>query len=321
VLLGADPEFFLLKEGKIIPASDAGLGNGKEDPAARLRMSEAIVLYRDGYAAEVNFIHAYNCRGTMGNALRAGVMAFLRNTGLSASTLPSIEVPLPSLLSLPVDVATFGCSPSLNAWEDGPCEIDVDGLTHPFRYSGGHLWFSALKRDWWWTSHIRESVKLLDLFLGAPFSWMFARPEHFRRRCLYGKAGEYRVKDFHEGNYQGLEYRTLSAEWMNHAVFFSFVFGVGRHVLQNAPHLWRDFQPFLEKEGDLLQQAINTGEGLDKLVEKTRLLPFYTFSTLESVREKTEYGQRRFEFRLDDVSDFHLGWFTTLNKAGIEEAA
>lgn len=319
--IGADPEILITKKGKIIPASDAGLPDGKYNLDDRLNFGE-IQIYRDGYAAEVNFIRPHTCRGNMGTYLKNGLQDFLATKveeEIGLSTLPSAPVDLKELKRLPADVAAFGCSPSFNSWEDGAsCTIELDGLKHPTRYAGGHLWFSELKGEKWWTEHILESVKLLDLHVGVPFSWLFDRPEQYRRRELYGKAGEFRVKDFNEGHYQGLEYRTLGPEWLNHSAFFSLALGSARMVLNRADSLWDHYKDFLEGSGrKIVPAAINTGADLPTLVEELTFEPFFGKGTLSRLRDDSELGQKRFDFRLFDTSEFHSGWFTYMDRFGI----
>lgn len=319
--LGADPELFIQREGKIIPASAVGLKDGKHILKNRLNLCSELQIYRDGYAAEVNFTRPFTCRGVMGSVLREGLARYLDDQGedFSFSSIPATPVELKALRKLPSDVAAFGCSPSFNAWEDGATSfMEVDGLSHPWRYAGGHLWFSEVKGDQWWTDHILESVKLLDLHVGVPFSWLFSRPEQFQRRSLYGRAGEFRTKDFEEGSWQGLEYRTLGPEWLNHAAFFSLAFGSARMTLLQAEGLWATYKDFLEGEGkEVVPAAINTGEYLDDLMKDLTFEPFFGKGTLKRLRDDSALGDDRFKFNLFDVGDFHHGWFFNMKELGI----
>jgi hypothetical protein len=320
--LGADPELFVERDGAIIPAAEAGLEDGKHDPSRRWSNGE-IQLYRDGFVAEINFTRPWGCRGNMGNALCDGLHTFLKaRPTLSFKSLPAVPVSVAVLKRLTPDAAAFGCSPSFNAWNGGAASyMEVDGQTHPWRYAGGHLWFSHWTEKWW-AQHILESVKLLDLYVGAPLSYLFDRPEQYQRRALYGRAGEFRARLF-ENVYagtplQGLEYRTPGPEWLNHAAFFSLALGAGRFVLRNAESLWSDRGGWLEGEGAaLLQKAINTGEGLGDIVSDLSLGPFYGAGTLARVRDHSALGEERFDFKLFETEEFHTGWRTVLGYLNI----
>jgi hypothetical protein len=322
--LGADPELMVHKLGRIVSAPSVDIPEGKHDISTRIQLQGGrMSLYRDGYAAELNLGAPYLCRGDLGEVLQGGLREFLKipkYQGLGFCTVPAVHVTEEEIFSLPPDAALFGCAPSRNAWAGGAeGHMEVEGFSHFYRYAGGHLWFSDLVGAWW-TQHLIESVMLLDFFVGLPFSYFFDRPEQYRRREIYGRAGEYRDKTFFKNTYQGLEYRVLGPEWMNNSCFFSLAFGSGRYVLKNAESLWKIHGPLLEGKGsEVIQKAINTGRNLEDIMESFELEPYYSKGTAKRLRDDSRVGENRFLFRFLEVDDFHNGWFHTLNETKIME--
>jgi hypothetical protein len=324
--LGADPELMVLKDQTVVPASSVDIPDGKWDIMSRISLQGGkMSLYRDGYSAELNLAQPQICRADMGHLLADGLREFLKMPkyqGLNFSTIPAVPVTQEEIYTLPPDAAQFGCSPSRNAWKGGAEGLlDVEGLYHLWRYAGGHLWFSDLVGRQWWTVHLQESIKLLDLYVGIPFSYLFSSPAQYQRRILYGRAGEYREKKFLGDTYQGLEYRTLGPEWMNNACFFSLALGSARYVLQHAQQLWEQNKDILDNdlvEGQVIQNAINTGKDLPAIIESFELEPYYSKGTIQKLRNESEVGEKRFIFNFLAEQDFHKGWFSTLNQLSIK---
>src|SRR5207245_8046602 len=104
----------------------------------------------------------------------------------------------------PPDVLAFGCDPSRNAYTVLPSSPTISAAEHPFRYAGGHLHlgynqpsaakvaehgrccgvrrleFLTLPED------VALYVKMVDLFVGVPLSFLLDSPEQYQRRQYYG---------------------------------------------------------------------------------------------------------------------------------------
>lgn len=138
IYFGADPEFFLKKDGKIVPAHVVGVphkGKAKGDKTFGY-------LYRDGYGLELAPLYHF-CREILGS--RVGMLLNLAKTaypGTTFSTLPRVAADIEAIAAGPEDVQMFGCEPAFSAYHEGtPIEVSISALVHPYRYSGGHLHF------------------------------------------------------------------------------------------------------------------------------------------------------------------------------------
>jgi hypothetical protein len=320
IISGHDTEFFVVaRDGKPIPAHKAGFPDKKHaikkvlpvtdwitDPEGSVtedRMQYA--FYRDGYAVEVNSKPA-SCRGHVWNYLAEGVQAAAKRLGekdLSLSALPYMDIDVSELASDPMtpeDVKVFGCTPTFNAYntEGGESEIEVSALRVPFRTIAAHLHISANPRIWPELQEVCESgpgaaapiIKLADFFIGLPATWFqLGSPEEkleYKRRRLYGKAGEFRIhwhpalsgaslvdpkgirKTVPQTNpLPALEYRVLSSHMVRHSSLMNFAWGMFRDVV--LPVWFQEVGDFLTPsfESDV-QRAINTGKGLETLMDE-----------------------------------------------------
>lgn len=318
--LGADPELWATKGGKIIPASEAGFPEGKYIEVNRIKAeNNQMTAYRDGYAVELNYSTPHLCRGTMGSYTIAFIKQLQSRFGIKFSTLPAITVTEEEISSLPADVAMLGCSPSRNAYEKGKTsdedptevmgginEIGVEpGTFYPHRSLGGHLWISntsmSFNRN---LEAVVKTVKLFDYYVGLPLTALFERPEAFIRRKLYGKAGEFRTKTF-PNNIKAIEYRVPSSEWLNNMGFMSLALGSIRLVAAFWDLFWHTTRP--DKMEDELRAAINEGVGLQKLMENHPGLPgLFTGKSLLKAGE----SPKKFDFVMgsDGIVDGHSGW-------------
>jgi hypothetical protein len=154
------------------------------------------------------------------------------------------------------------------------------------------LWFLSEKEM------VQRAILAMDQYIGAPLSYILGSPALWRRRKVYGQAGEFRLQTYgcEDGTLAGLEYRTPGGGvWYNQAIA-SMALGIGRAIIQNL-HQWKPKVPL-----DALRHAINTGEDLeDVLVNAPR---FYTVNDLKAARAE----QR---FRTLDVSAksiVYSGW-------------
>ena len=211
--IGADPEFFVRKDGKFISAH--GLIEGtKKNP---LKVPGGAVQV-DGMALEFNIDPATtfkefddNIRSVL-NALRKMVP---RN--IEFVFTPVAEFKREYIDAQPEEARRLGCDPDFNAYT-GKANA-APNAEKPFRTASGHIhigWAEGMDIED--VDHIEACqmmVKQLDTALGLPsLLW----DVNSQRRELYGKAGAYRPKPY------GVEYRVLSNVWVNDVYLRQFVF-------------------------------------------------------------------------------------------------
>ena len=223
VHIGSDPEFlFEDDDGTLLPSYDV-LPEQKKALSGGSRLlsgGHSVKVYNDGWQGEMSPA-ATHCISYHVDFIRDGLRQAQselveRNKGARISVRSVLDVDLSRLEASP-EHAKFGCTPSLNAYND--FGQDVPGQFVPFRMAGGHIHFSTTsnKHAPW-----ESIVKFLDATIGVLSVAMFDGLDDPRRRVLYGRAGEYRTPP------HGLEYRTLSNAWLIHPVFAHLTLGMAR---------------------------------------------------------------------------------------------
>lgn len=217
-VMGTDPEFFLEKDGDIVPAFD-----WLPDKHSTLDG-----LFWDGFQAETTVdpfqsSHIPQCHQTLGrNIARQLEKLGEKNLNIAAQSVWRI----PSLMLQYASEAhvALGCDPSRNVYgTHGRTVLEPRKLN--WRFAGGHLHFALDGVERNDPDNIRYLVKTLDAALGIPSVCLAQNYDHFIRRRYYGLAGEYRLPP------HGLEYRTLSNFWLPAPEAFMLVFDLGRHAL------------------------------------------------------------------------------------------
>lgn len=211
--IGADPEFFVRKDGEFISAH--GLIEGtKKNP---LKVPGGAVQV-DGMALEFNINPATtfkefddNIRSVL-NALRKMVPR-----DIEFIFTPVADFKRGYIDAQPEEARRLGCDPDFNAYT-GKANV-APNAEKPFRTASGHIhigWAEGMDIDD--VDHIEACqmmVKQLDVTLGLPsLVW----DTNTKRRELYGNAGAYRPKPY------GVEYRVLSNVWVNNAELRQFVY-------------------------------------------------------------------------------------------------
>lgn len=205
VLIGADPELFVFKDGQPISAHDLLPGTkAKPFPV----YGGAIQV--DGTAAEFNI----NPSETFDefNSNIDNVLTSLQSMLPSSCELratPVVVWPEEYFETLPYVATELGCMPDFDAWTGR--RNPKPKLKHmpTLRTAAGHIHIGftegASIQD---PAHIRECqrmIQLMDWHVGA---WSCTVDLDKTRRMLYGKAGACRYKTY------GVEYRTLSNFWV-----------------------------------------------------------------------------------------------------------
>ncbi len=203
IKIGADPELFLMKDGK--PQNAYGIIPGtKQEPHAVKKGAIQV----DGMALEFNIEPAISRQGFVNNI--NSVMCSLRDMVPKEYDIvisPSIRFEEDYMAAQPAQSLELGCDPDFNAYTLDENEAPNGDTT--LRTGAGHIHIG-------WTEgedpndqkHMLECARLvkeLDCTLGLFSTWYDRDTE---RKQLYGKAGAFRPKPY------GVEYRVLSNFWL-----------------------------------------------------------------------------------------------------------
>ena len=203
ILIGADPEVFMRKDGVFVSAHGAVKGD-KKNPH---KVDKGAVQV-DGMALEFNIDPASSADEFVDNI--TSVMSIL------GSMVPDYELVadlvahfgLEYIKAQPEEAQELGCDPDFNAWEDGAPNPRPDG-DRDFRTGAGHVHIGWTKdMDIGDPGHRQACIMLtkqLDYYLGLG-SLMYDKDS--KRRSMYGAAGAFRIKPY------GVEYRVLSNAWL-----------------------------------------------------------------------------------------------------------
>jgi hypothetical protein len=203
LLVGADPEFFVKKDGKFVSAY--GLIEGtKKNP----QKVEGGAVQVDGMALEININPAKTFQEFEKNY--QNVMSNLRRMvpdEYEFAFVPVADFDPDYIKSQPDEARALGCDPDFNAYT-GEANNPPDAAKN-FRTASGHFHLGWTEdEDIKNPEHIEACqmmTKQLDCGIGLKG---IVYDTDNRRRELYGKAGAYRPKPY------GVEYRVLSNFWL-----------------------------------------------------------------------------------------------------------
>jgi hypothetical protein len=205
LLYGQDPELCVIniKTNKpvIVP-----LPGSKAEPH---QVTKDVSVQPDGAAFEMcvtptktaeEFVAMHMNALTVGNAFVKNINPELALVGMS-----SAHYPMSDLKANP-HCLEFGCSPSYCVYTGMSFDIPPASST-TLRTFGSHImcgWKGNMEEIPDFYKHVESIIKCCDLFLGIPSLLLDKDAE---RRQLYGKAGDFRVKQL--GDNIVLEYRSL----------------------------------------------------------------------------------------------------------------
>jgi Phage phiEco32-like COOH.NH2 ligase-type 2 len=246
ISFGSDPEFFFAKKtmlgkvGKVVGAEKIvpeGGVNGfiaelnKETDEWKLASGKTGGIIIDGVQAEMN-PKPDTCRQRMGGELSRMfklIARLMKENNVVINWDVNVRVPVREMQSLSPKSRQFGCSPSLNAYDE---KVELpDAETYPFRSAGGHIHVGhyyqtgkdpmrdLLKGP---NADYKKMVKVMDIIVGNTSVLLDRDDGEIQRRTCYGRAGEYRVQP------HGLEYRVLGNFWLKNFILTSMVFGLTR---------------------------------------------------------------------------------------------
>jgi len=223
---GADPEFFLKNEKNEIVSAKEVLkdkenlfGEGGKDAIK----SNWANLIPDGILAEIN-IDDTKCRANLGNGFSEafnGIKNILEEKKLKICFDGVVLIKKPIFDKMNSESKEFGCVPSYNVYTKGISNIPVNSETYRYRSAGGHLHLGLNISDFKnWELYKDQIVMMLDYIVGNTFVLLDQNKKQKKRREVYGRAGEYRLKPY------GIEYRTLSNYWLRDYKLMSLAFNL-----------------------------------------------------------------------------------------------
>ena len=232
ITIGADPEFFVSINNKLVSAHGMVEGN-KENPYP----VECGAVQVDGMALEFNIDPASTSEEFCTNIKT--VLAGLRElvpSEVSFEIQPVAEFGKDYIEQQPEKAKELGCEPDYNVYtgEINPTPDNNAG----FRTAAGHIHI-GIDRDLDDVER-KKLVILCDLFMGLP---SLSYDKDTKRRELYGKAGCYRTKPY------GIEYRTLSNAWLKSKELQHLVYSQAVSAAEYINEFVEVFKYIYEKTG------------------------------------------------------------------------
>lgn len=202
ILIGADPEIFVKKDGQFVSAH--GLIEGSKEAPKKVDKGAVQV---DGMALEFNIDPARSEEEFVTNINTVlGILSGMVPEYELAKATPTAVFTQEYMDTQPEEAKLLGCDPDFSAYTkkaNGKPNGD-----RPMRTAAGHVHIGIGKFDTFSAQHIdlcSMITKELDVALGIPSLLM---DNDDLRRQMYGKAGAFRPKPY------GLEYRVLSNFWV-----------------------------------------------------------------------------------------------------------
>lgn len=255
--VGTDTEFFLInKKGdfesatkhikgtKYAPTMLPGGGNIQQDNVSMEFATPPVV-------GDKEFEDAI--RKTLREAISAlpkGISVF----STASATFPESELQDPA-------TRQFGCDPDYDAWKLEVNVVPPGATEKPFRSCGGHLHLGYVKgsgNDFLLDPYGKvDVVKVLDIVLGIPFTILDSSEASVNRRSLYGKAGCHRPTDY------GVEYRTLSNQWVSSPLSVQLVHSMANDAL-SIVHDGKHEELFKAVGGEKVVKSVVNGGDVER---------------------------------------------------------
>lgn len=214
VLFGSDPEFFYLKDGKIVPPVFL-LGEGidikwkSNFPYRIYHKDKEISVTSDGAAFELVVSPSENWE-TLFDKISEGISLtsnMIKQEDVSLGVVPAAPIEEEFLVD---ETLITGCDPDYDA-------LDTEWFAKetveesPFRYAGAHMHLGFPDKDFLEYVHKNPVplVRLLGIFVGIPALVNSTELDKETIRLeKYGKPAKYRIPD------HGIEYRSTSNNWI-----------------------------------------------------------------------------------------------------------
>ena len=223
VMCGGDPELFFFDKHNKVVSSDTIVEKGKNE-------GNGCDIINDGVQGELNF-RPDSCRVNVVANIRVALVkcAEVAKNDYRVSSIPIVSLNEKQLTNLSEDAKKFGCEPDYSAYQYGEPNVkDFDGSKLKIRFAGGHIHLGWNDKSAIGVNVLKKIndtrgvklAKLMDIMVGLPMVTILHSKEERIRRKYYGQAGDFRIPAY------GLEYRTLSSQWLTHPSMTSLVFGL-----------------------------------------------------------------------------------------------
>jgi Phage phiEco32-like COOH.NH2 ligase-type 2 len=252
IMLGCDPEAFLVDINGQLKSSIGLIGGSKDYPRPLFDLGDGFAVQEDNVAIEFNIPPA-GARQEFVSSIQA-TLNYLTGmvkdkygftlAEISAASFPESELNCEAAFM-------FGCDPDFNAWTEdiNPKPQASDRF---LRSCGGHVHVGYNRAEMPSTN----VIKLMDKYLGVPSILM---DDGQLRKSLYGKSGAYRDKPY------GVEYRTLSNFWIFNSRYIEWVWDNTNRAVEAAVN----GETIDDEDGHLIVQAIdNNDQALAKMLIK-----------------------------------------------------
>lgn len=241
IVVGCDPEIFLIDAAGAFRSSIGIIGGSKHDPRP-LPIGDGYAVQEDNVALEFNIPPAHSAEELDKNI--DNVLKYLQEEvaqhALTFSNVSAVSFPMDQLMH--PAALEFGCDPDYDAWKDGAVNPRPKAEDKNLRTCGGHVHvgYKFTSRE-----QVIEFTKYMDLFLGVQ-SVLLDNGE--LRKQLYGKAGAFRYKPY------GMEYRSLSNFWIFSKHLREWVW----NNTEAAMDAWLNKKVDMSVAGSDIQEAINS---------------------------------------------------------------
>lgn len=240
LMLGCDPEVFLIdNDGKFISSVEK-IGGSKEYPRPIDDLGNAV--QEDNVTVEFNIPPCTDPKKFIEhiNRNKDWIKQRAATLGLQMSIRPSARFNDDQLQT--EGAQTFGCEPDFNAWNGGMENERPHAEDGNLRSCGGHIHIALGVDD-----DRLLVVQCMDLFVGC---MMLEFDHDTDRRKLYGKAGAFRFKSY------GVEYRTASNAWIESDDRIQWAWDQTDKAVERA----RLGVAFTEEQANKIQACINNSD-------------------------------------------------------------
>lgn len=242
ILVGADPEIFMFREGKYHSAHGAVKGD-KKNP---FKVDKGAVQV-DGMALEFNIDPAKNEQEFILNLKTVMQTLGEMVPGYELKAVPVAHFDKAVIDAQPEEALELGCEPDYNAWNNGAVNPRPNGKVN-FRTGAGHVHIGWGKDfDISDPQHIEACImvtKQLDYYLGL--GSLLYDADGAERRIMYGCPGAFRPKSY------GVEYRVLSNAWLKDENLMGWVY---RMTIKGVQDLMQNKKAYIQYE-DWAQQKL-----------------------------------------------------------------
>jgi hypothetical protein len=300
--IGSDPEFFFMKDGKVLSSELVLPKDGLNSAGGKITI--------DGVQAEINPA-SESCRELHANQIARCLHKVNKELpkGVTVSFDPLVPIELSVLDKLSEKAKHFGCTPSYNVYDNDNKMSIEDSSKYPYRPAGGHIHlggnnnqdYAKLYKD------LPTLIPMLDIIVGNTCVLIDRHEGNKERRMCYGRAGEFRTPK------HGVEYRTLSNFWLKSYPLMSFVFALARMAMDTI-HYSTKKDNFVKEIMDTvdikdIRKAINNNDFDLALKNFAKIKPVLE-ARMNSEHPLNEYNMKEFSYFVGKVNTKGLEyWF------------